>query len=205
MNQLFEDCMNKPMGEDTKYSRAIKVPQYEPSNTKPILSTVYDTTKYNKLIAKIKKSGVSDEEKKFLKFAASRHIVFTYSKIADYYAHASKEMQELMEESALVILDIDDAIANGYVALSEKMKQLIDEEKERDALAREAQDILKEQRILAEQKEKDEKESKKVANKKREGEEDTGETAEIVETVDKNEPVVETKTDTNTVGNTPLF
>jgi hypothetical protein len=43
---------------------------------------------------------------------------------------------------------MDDAIANGYVALSEKMKQLIEEEKERDAKAKEAKDILKAQREL---------------------------------------------------------
>lgn len=159
MKQLFEDEAAKanPMGKDTKYSRAIKVPQYEPSNVKPNLETVYDLTKYSKLIAKINKSGVTEEEKKFLKFAATRHIVFTYSKIADYYAHASAEMQDLMEESALVILDIDDAIANGYVALSDKMKQLIEEEKARDAKAKEAKNILKAQRELAEQKAKEKK------------------------------------------------
>lgn len=143
------------MGDDTKYSRAIRVPQYEPKNEKPELETVYDLTKYSKLLAKINKSGVSEEEKKFLKFAASRHIVFNYSKIADYYAHASAEMQDLMEESALVILDMDDAIANGYVALSEKMKQLIEEEKARDAKAKEAKNILKAQRELAEKKAKE--------------------------------------------------
>ena len=162
MKQLFADDSAKknPMGDDTKYSRAIRVPQYEPSNEKPKLETVYDLTKYSKLVAKINKSGVSDEEKKFLKFAASRHIVFTYSKIADYYAHASAEMQELMEESALVILDMDDAIANGYVALSEKMRQIIEEEKARDAKAREAKNILKAQRELAKEKAKDEKKPK---------------------------------------------
>jgi hypothetical protein len=149
------------MGDDTKYSRAIRVPQYEPKNEKPELESVYDLTKYSKLIAKINKSGVTEEEKKFLRFAATRHIVFTYSKIADYYAHASAEMQELMEESALVILDIDDAIANGYVALSEKMKQLIDEEKARDAKAREASNILKAQRELAEKKAKEKKDEQK--------------------------------------------
>lgn len=156
MKQLFADDSAKknPMGEDTKYSRAIRVPQYEPSNEKPNLDSVYDLTKYSKLMAKINKSSVSEDEKKFLKFAATRHIVFTYSKIADYYAHASAEMQDLMEESALVILDMDDAIANGYVALSEKMQQLIAEEKERDARAREASNILKAQRELAEQKAK---------------------------------------------------
>lgn len=156
MKQLFadENAKKNPMGSDTKYSRAIRVPQYEPSNEKPSLESVYDLTKYSKLMAKINKSGVSEEEKKFLKFAATRHVVFNYSKIADYYAHASAEMQDLMEESALVILDIDDAIANGYVALSEKMQQLINEEKERDARAKEAKNILKAQRELAEQKAK---------------------------------------------------
>lgn len=163
MKQLFADVSaeKNPMGDDKKYSRAIRVPQYEPSDEKPNLETVYDLTKYSKLIAKINKSGVSDEEKKFLKFAASRHIVFTYSKIADYYAHADAEMQELMEESALVIIDMDDAIANGYVALSEKMQQLIDEEKARDAKAREASNVLKAQRELADRKAKEKKDEQK--------------------------------------------
>lgn len=174
MKQLFtsEKAKKNPMGDDTKYSRAIRVPQYEPSNEKPNLEEVYDLTKYSQLIAKINKSSVSEEEKKFLKFAASRHIVFTYSKIADYYAHADKEMQELMEQSALVILDMDDAIANGYVALSEKMQQLIDEEKERDARARESARVLKAQRELAEKKEREAKEAKKVANKKKRAKEE---------------------------------
>ena len=64
-------------------------------------------------------------------------------------------MGELMEESALVILDMDDAIANGYVVLSEKMQQLIEEEKARDAKAKEAKNILKAQRELAEKKAKE--------------------------------------------------
>lgn len=169
MNQLFSDdnAKSNPMGDDTKYSRAIRVPQYEPSIDKPEISSLYNTEKYNKLVARIKKSSVSEEEKKFLMFAASRHIVFTYSKIADYYANSDKEMQELMEESALVILDMDDAIANGYVVLSEKMQQLIDEEKERDAKAKEAERVMKAQMELAEQKERAAKEAKKVANKKK--------------------------------------
>ena len=60
-----------------------------------------------------------------MKLAASRHIVFNYSKIADYYAHASVEMQELMEQSALVLIDIDDAIANGYVQLSKDIDEIM--------------------------------------------------------------------------------
>ena len=124
---LFEVERKTAMGDDTKYSRAIKVPQYNPSEIKPHIDSLVDYHKYSKLLADIKNSIVSEEEKKFLKLAASRHIVFNYAKIADYYAHADKEMQELMEQSALVILDIDDAIANGYVKLSAKMNQLVDE------------------------------------------------------------------------------
>ena len=59
--------------------------------------------------------------------AAKRHNCFNYQKIAEYYAGASKEMQELMEKSALVIIDYDDAIANGYVELSETLKKLRNE------------------------------------------------------------------------------
>lgn len=118
------------MGDDTKYSRAIRVPQYVPKDECPSLESLIDFTKYTELIRKIKNSNVKPEEKAFLKYAAARHLVFRYSLIADYYAHADKEMQELMEQSALVILDIDDAIANGYVKLSAKMNQLVSEAKE---------------------------------------------------------------------------
>ena len=131
MKQLFFVPVKEAMGDDKKYSRAIKIPQYNPSEEVPKLESMLDLEKYSKLIYAINKSDVSEEEKKFLRFAASRHIVFNYALIADYYAHASAEMQGLMEQSALVILDINDAIANGYVKLSEKMKQLVEEEKQR--------------------------------------------------------------------------
>ena len=61
---------------------------------------------------------MTDEEKEFLKYAAFRHNVFNYRNIAEYYAHADEEMQALMEKSALVIIDVNDAIANGYATLN---------------------------------------------------------------------------------------
>ena len=123
--------VNKPkmMDGDTKYSRAIKVPQYIPGNEKPNIDSLVNYDKYSQLLKHINESNVTDEEKKFLKLAATRHIVFNYANIADYYANSNIEMQELMEESALVVLDIDDAIANGYVKLSKRMEELIDESK----------------------------------------------------------------------------
>ena len=75
----------------------------------------------------IRNASISQEEKDFLICAAQRHLIFNYSKIADYYAHSDKEMQELMEKSALVIIDVDDAIANGYVKLSANIKKIMEE------------------------------------------------------------------------------
>lgn len=120
---LFEFKSNYKI--DDKYTTKVGVPQYLPSNKCPFIDELYNTKKYSELIAEINKSNVSDDEKKFLKFAATRHIVFRYDKIADYYAHGNKELQELMEKSALVIIDIDDAIANGYVKLSKNIEQIM--------------------------------------------------------------------------------
>ena len=117
------------MEGDTKYSRAISIPQYEVKGDRPFIEELYSNEKVIKLLDHIKKSGVSDSEKKFLTIAAYRHYVFNYSRIAEYYASASKEMQELMEESALVIIDIDDAIKNGYVKYSKRIQQIIEDSK----------------------------------------------------------------------------
>lgn len=108
------------------YSTDTLVPQYTPNSVKPKLKELVDVTKYQKLVYHINKSGISDEEKDFLKIAATRHFVFNYAKIADYYVSTTPEMQRLMEESALVMLDIDDAIAYGYVQLSKNIKKILD-------------------------------------------------------------------------------
>lgn len=118
--------IEKPKTEN-HYTAKIQIPQYIPSDDKPTVDSLVNLDKYSKLMYDINTSNVSAEEKQFLRFAASRHIAFNYSRVADYYAHASAEMQNLMEESALVILDIDDAIANGYMKLSENIKQILKE------------------------------------------------------------------------------
>ena len=87
---------------DEHYTHKITSPVYEPK--------------------KIEASNVSPDEKEFLRQAAARHTVFDYAKIADYYAHASKEMQELMEDSALVIIDFGKAIEKGYIRLSDEIR-----------------------------------------------------------------------------------
>ena len=114
--------------EDNPYSQEKHVPQYEPTGDFVDIMELIDDEKTNELIREIKESNVSDDEKNFLIKAAYRHLVFNYSKIADYYSNASEEMQILMEKSALVIIDIDDAIANGYVKLTKVVEDLIEED-----------------------------------------------------------------------------
>jgi len=113
---------------DNTYSQKITRPQYVPKmDHAPDLYMLIDQTKTSRLLTEIEKSTVSNEEKKFLKFAAMRHLTFNYSLIAEYYCHATPEMQRLMEKSALVILDMNDAIANGYVKLSENIRKIMEE------------------------------------------------------------------------------
>jgi len=102
---------------DDKYTLAVNIPQYEITGECPTIDEMLDTEKAQELIAEIEQSTVSDDEKAFLIEAAKRHNVFNYRNVAEYYAHATPEMQRLMEKSALVIIDVDDAIANGYATL----------------------------------------------------------------------------------------
>ena len=115
-NEFKEDENEK------KYSSKIEAPIYEPKNKKPHLFELCDKSKTQRLIRKIENSKVSYEEKMFLLDAARRHNVFNYEKIADYYSHSNKEMQELMEESALIIIDFEKAIQLGYVKLCDEIR-----------------------------------------------------------------------------------
>ena len=128
--EIIEQLALFDMGEneelDDKYSIKNAIPQYTPTKqVPPHILTLVDKLKTSALIDEIQKSNVSEEEKKFLILSAYRHLVFNYSDIAEYYCHASSEMQRLMEKSALVIIDVKDAIANGYVKLSENIKKIM--------------------------------------------------------------------------------
>lgn len=116
--------------DDKKYSLKVKTPIYKPSGKNVSIYECYDKEKYQRMIYRIEKANISKEEKDFLKLAATRHIVFNYERIADYYASASKEVQELMEASALVIIDFDKAIEQGFVQLNDKMRRLYEQERD---------------------------------------------------------------------------
>jgi hypothetical protein len=69
-----------------------------------------NTKKYDELIERINKAKLPEDVKQFLLKASTRHIQFNYKKIAEYYSNAPKEVQELFEDNALVIIDFDKAI-----------------------------------------------------------------------------------------------
>jgi hypothetical protein len=122
-NMKQTNLFNEPEREqEQKYSTKIEAPIYEPKNKKPHLIELCDKSKTHRLIKEIDNSSLPLEEKRFLIDAARRHSVFNYEKIADYYSHSNKEMQNLMEKSGLVIIDFEKAIQYGYVRLCEEIR-----------------------------------------------------------------------------------
>lgn len=55
-----------------------------------------------------------------------RHYVLHFDRIAEYYAHAPAHVQQLMEDSCLVLIDYNKAIELGYVRMSERLAALAD-------------------------------------------------------------------------------
>lgn len=103
---------------DNNYERKIVAPIYEPQDGDVSLSDCYCTSKVDLLVSAIDEAEINEDIKCFLKVAAYRHAKFNYEKVADYYAKAPMEVQKLMEDSALVIVDMDKAIEDGFVKLS---------------------------------------------------------------------------------------
>lgn len=105
------------------YTRKIKAPIYEPTGERPELSELVDPTKTRQLHLAIDKAKIPEDVKTFLRAAAHRHTVFNYQAIAEFYAHAAPEVQALMEASALVIIDFEKAIENGFVQLTKEIAE----------------------------------------------------------------------------------
>lgn len=127
MDQFGFDLSINDEDDLNPYTSEIKIPQYQVHGEAPRIEELYDTEKADWLIDEIQNSECSEKEKRFLTEAAKRHNRFNYQKIAEYYAGASEQMQRLMERSALVIIDYNDAIANGYVILSNRLKEMREE------------------------------------------------------------------------------
>ncbi len=123
------DSMVRKANKDTgveQYSRKLKSPIYKPKMEKaPKLSEIYDDSATVALKEKIKKANLPKDIEKFLNAAAERHTKFNFAKCAEFYAHADKKIQKLMEDSALVIIDYDRAIELGYVKLTSDISEFV--------------------------------------------------------------------------------
>lgn len=119
----IKDFSLDPAVDDPTYTPKIAAPKYVPTGENPKASELYDETKANALREEIFNSELPRDIKDFLLTAAERHTVFDYAKIAEFYAHASAETQDFMERSALVIIDYDKAIENGFVTLSNEIAE----------------------------------------------------------------------------------
>lgn len=123
----LEDTEEGQEQEENIYTKEINIPQYEITGECPKLEELVNEEKTKSLIERIEKSDIPNDIKEFLIKASYRHLAFNYQNVAEYYAHADKEVQELMEESALVIIDYNDAIRNGYVQIKEAINEMIEE------------------------------------------------------------------------------
>lgn len=109
------------------YTQKITTPVYEPHGERPEVAQLYDTAKTDELIAAVTSDPtLPDDVRAFLIAAAQRHTVFHFKRIAEFYAHASPSLQRLMEASALVIIDYNDALANGFVRVSKRLGAIAD-------------------------------------------------------------------------------
>ena len=127
------DDANGEYGDETEqenpYTSKTQAPVYEPTGEKPGVDELCDSTKAEKLLADIDKSNVPDAVKEFLRAAAHRHVVFNFEKVARFYAHSDAKCQRLMEDSALVIVDFNKAVEDGYARLSERLNEIYAEDK----------------------------------------------------------------------------
>ena len=131
MSQFGFSIGEDELGEETqddKYTLKVKIPQYEITGECPEISDMLDSSKADELIQEVEAADIPEEVRAFLIQAARRHNVFNYRNIAEYYAHAEPEVQKLFEKSALVIIDVNDAIANGYVQLATDITDIMEGE-----------------------------------------------------------------------------
>lgn len=111
---------------EDKYVKKLTSPIYKPKGKKPKVSELFDVTKTNELKDEIRESRIPEDVKQFLLHAAERHTKIRYDLCAEYYAHAPKRIQELMENTALVIVDHDKALEHGYLKMTEELMDMVE-------------------------------------------------------------------------------
>jgi len=137
MKEFSLDKNSNSSGESTSgtgennYTDKIKAPIYEPKQDKPPeLKDMINCEKAIQLIREIKDQKFEKNLEDFLVFAAYRFIVFNYENIAEFYCHSDKNLQEIMEKLAMVIIDFDKAIEYGLTEFANDIYKDVKEEGE---------------------------------------------------------------------------
>jgi len=113
--EWLSDLIQQP--DATSYTQTVDIPIYHPTGPQPPIEELTDRSTADELIGQIRQAELPPTIERFLMDAAERHVAFNFQRIANYYAHSSPDIQALMERSALVIVDYNQAIENGFVRL----------------------------------------------------------------------------------------
>jgi hypothetical protein len=128
----FDAHVGGAEGDEWHYSRAVESPVYTITGACPDITSLVESSRMATLLEAIEAAEADDAVKRFLRVAATRHLVFDYAAIAEFYAHADPTVQALMEQSALIILDVDQAIDLGFARLMRELRDVAAEEAEAD-------------------------------------------------------------------------
>jgi hypothetical protein len=127
LDRILQDLAHEGIEpSESMFTQKVKIPQYEIVGEEPHVNELVDMTRAEKLTQEIQQADIPQDVKNFLTAATWRHARFNYGKIAEFYPHQTKEIQQLMEQSVLVIIDADDAIANGYAKFNQTIHDIMD-------------------------------------------------------------------------------
>lgn len=98
---------------DYKELLDVSIPYYEPAEKAPNCSELADLSEVEELNDLITKLEPEDGLEPILRARAAFFAEFDFQKIADYYANADKELQELMKRLGLVIVIPKEAYERG--------------------------------------------------------------------------------------------
>lgn len=122
------DLSKTEEGKDSEYTAKVEIPVYEPTGEKPPINELCEMEKTNSLIKEINESDLEEDLKKFLILSSYRHLKFNYTKIAEFYCHQKDEVKRIFENHALVLIDFDKAIENGFVEMSKQLSEIYERE-----------------------------------------------------------------------------
>lgn len=129
MTQFGMEELDGQLLDEDKYESKGQTPIYEITSECPRVSELYDKSKTQDLLLSIDNLESADEETKdFLRETAKRFTVFNFAKIAEFYAHQGAEIQSVMEKLALVIVDYNKAIENGFAEYKLSVEEMETEE-----------------------------------------------------------------------------